>query len=167
MNHRPLLSLSPLLEGTPCAAGSQVLVLGVYSSCRTLLLAQEALDGTPRSLRVPGVRAKQSRVSCIHLSQTSWFLPDQGLSLSGHSQPESSLESVHETLTFCHFYLNPELFAKPADQWLLSPALSLGQMSTVPACALSVLVFWFRPACPLHRSLFTAEVFCQSEIAKS
>lgn len=112
-------------------------------------------------------KAKQSRVSCIRLSQTSWFLPDQGLSLSGHSQPESSLESVHETLTFCHFYLNPVLFAKPADQWLLSPALSLGQMSTVPACALSVLVFWFRPVCPLHRSLFTAEVFCQSKIAKS
>lgn len=61
MNHRPLLSLSPILEGTPCAAESQVLVLGVYSSCHALLLAQEALDGTPRSLRVPGVRAKQSK----------------------------------------------------------------------------------------------------------
>lgn len=43
----------------------------------------------------------------------------QGLSLSGHSQPQH----------FVFFYLNPEHFAKPADQMVTESCPPLGQMS--------------------------------------
>lgn len=87
------------------------------------------------------------------VSRISWFWPlPRAVTVKPLPATESSLESVHETLTFRLFTLIQNTLPNQLAKWCLNPDPSLGQMSTVPTGAISVSLFLFslRPACSLH-----------------